>query len=190
MKKKIAILGLGLLLGVSTVSTVFANDETVAVPSEEKTDLFGLQFGFKPFQSEEKLAEIAEEQGISVDELKEKMAEKGSHHRNGFKGKPHRLLNEEKLQQLADEKGLTDEELKQQLEAEREAKQEERLKALAKEKGITVEELKQQLEAKRAEMEALREQNLQEKADELGLTVEELKEKMNERKGKMHFKAL
>ncbi|UTW70154.1 hypothetical protein KHA80_05800 [Anaerobacillus sp. HL2] len=59
MKKKIAILGLGLLLGVATVSTVFANDETAAVPSEANTDLLGYSLALNHFNQRKK-CEIAE----------------------------------------------------------------------------------------------------------------------------------
>ncbi len=179
MKKKIAIIGMGLILGASTISTVFANEEKAVETTDQQEIIEEFNFtGFKHFYSDEKLAEIAAVKGITVEELKEQLPEKGMHFRKGFRGKGHLHLSEEELAKMAAEKGITVEELKDELIKEREAKHEERLEKIAKEKGITVEELKKQLEEKHVEMEAKREEKLAEIAKQQGITVEELKERM------------
>ncbi len=176
MKKKVVMTGLGLMLAATTYSTVFANDVT---PIEDNTaNESNVPLGkIKGFYSEEKLAEVAEKHGLTVDQLKE-----NKFMGRGFKGKVGKL-SEEQIAELAEGKGMTAEELTQEMLSLREAK----LTAIAQAKGISVEELKQQIETKRAEMEAHRELKLAEMAEERGITIDELKEQLREGKGKMRF---
>ncbi|MCT8139307.1 hypothetical protein H1D32_17300 [Anaerobacillus sp. CMMVII] len=185
MNKKWAILGLGILLGATTFTTVFASD----VAPEEETPRYNFQFKQQiVFKSEEKLAEMAEEKGISIEEFKAEYGENGYSFRNGFKRKGMRMNgNGECLQDLAEEKGVNLEDLREQFLAENEAKHEQRLADLAEKLEMTVDELKQQQIEKRLEREELREQKHAEMAEQAGMTVEEFKEKIPGKRGMRHF---
>lgn len=96
-------------------------------------------------QFDAKLSEIAKKNGITVDQLKQKMTEGKC--RKGIR-KP---LDEAKLKEIAEKKGITVEELKKQISEGKFRKEhrgqlsEEKLKEIAEKKGITVEELKQRM---------------------------------------------
>ncbi|RXT05265.1 hypothetical protein [Ammoniphilus sp. CFH 90114] len=161
-KKKILATALGAVFAISAFGSAFAAEETTTQPQTQiqMNKLFGGagHFGKKGTKvrneagREAKLAQLAAEKGITVEELKAQ--------REQNRGK--------NLEQLAQEKGITVDELKAQMKQEREARHQAKLDALAKEKGITVEALK-------AEMEQKREAKLAELAKQKGITVEELK---------------
>ncbi len=128
-----------LLAGVLLATTVLGAGSIYATTADAQTEKPARQeAGERPegekLSPEERLAKKAEEEGITVEELKAKMEAK----------------HEEKLAEKAAERGITVEELK----AEMEAKREEKLAEKAAERGITIEELKAEMEAKKAEMEA------------------------------------
>jgi uncharacterized protein YdbL (DUF1318 family) len=137
---------------VSTTPKIGIKSEKMGLRAMEKgTFPQGRGQGQPGKMDEEKLAKLAEEKGITVEELKAQMEKE----------------REAKLADMAKEKGITVEELKAQMQMT----PEERLAKLAEEKGITVEELK-------AQMEKEREDKLAELAEEKGITVEELKAEM------------
>lgn len=156
MKKKLLTLGIGLAIVATSVAAVSANEE-VKVPEVESgieaqnnTELreFGGFYG--GMNHEEILAQIAEEKGISVEELQEQFIGIG----NGFQGGMMRGFsdgygyNEELLQERAAEAGLTVEEYIEKQHAEREAFREVRREEIAERMGISVDELEAEFQGR------------------------------------------
>lgn len=141
--KRIVTSVLTVSLVASLAIPVLADDEAT---SEEN---LGFRNGFGKPKIEKRLEKIAEEKGITVEELKQQMEDRKEEMQQKI---------DEKLAELAEEKDMTLDELKDIIDglkdireehrAEMKANREERLEELAEEKGITVDELKEQLKDK------------------------------------------
>lgn len=195
MKRMLAIAGLGVILGVSTIGTVFANEEKTEVDivkelteeesQESANGATGEEFRghdkCKQF-SEEALADLAEEKGITVDELKQELQSEKLRGKRGNKGIGHMKFGMT-IEEMAEEQGLSVEELKEQMQQQREGFHEAMLEKRAAQEGLTVEEVKSQFEEKRQQTQEIRDEKLAELAEKQGISVEELKQQISTERG-------